>query len=143
MKRIKLFSSVTLGIVLLDQVTKYLVRAQIPLHNKIELTPFLTLTHIENTGITFGLFQGASIIWMVVALAIIGFILHQYKTLVTSKATAGAFGAILGGAIGNLIDRMLFGAVTDFISVGWWPAFNVADTAISASALFLIYLWWE
>jgi signal peptidase II len=96
-----------------------------------------------NTGAAFGLFQGYSLVLAIVA--IVGavllltyalFIHHRFSPLNNLLAWT-VLGLILGGIVGNLIDRLRFGGVTDFISVGWWPAFNIADSAIVVGAVLL------
>jgi signal peptidase II len=99
------------------------------------------LTH--NTGGAFGLFQGTSLILAVVGFVVIalmlGYVLWGYRRYPIGGNRLGlvALGFILGGIIGNLIDRLRFGGVTDFISVGWWPDFNLADSALVAGTIML------
>jgi len=130
-------------ILALDQLTKYLVCAWMPLHSRVELIHgFLDLTHIRNTGIAFGLLKslgaqfktGALLLISAVTLVLFIFICTQ---VARARALQNvAFALILGGACGNLIDRLRIGEVIDFIDAHWrwayhWPAFNVADAAIS------------
>ncbi len=139
----KKFWLAALSVFFVDQLTKYFIRASIPLGSSVPLLPFLGLTHISNTGVSFGFFQGVSGVWTLVALLIVGYIFYNYKELATTNAAAYALGAIIGGAFGNIVDRLLFGAVTDFIDFKIWPTFNVADTAITVSALVLAYQIWK
>ena len=138
----------SLGVVVLDQWTKWLVEAHLPHHASHSLIPgFLNLTHVRNTGVAFGLFashgmNGGS--WLLTllglaALAAVGvyfwFASPHDRLLLISLAL------VVGGAIGTLIDRMSSGAVTDFIDVyvgTWhWPSFNVADSAISVGIVLM------
>ena len=96
-----------------------------------------SITHIQNTGISFGMFQGYPNLMVYIMFAVIFFIFYSYKELAVSDKAIYALGAIIGGAFGNLLDRLLIGAVTDFIDFGRWPAFNIADTAICIGALLL------
>ncbi len=136
-------------IVILDQVTKYLVRTRIPLHENVTIFPyFLDFTHVHNTGAAFGFLNSADIPYKpflmtfiaVVALIAIGI----FAITTTSQQPLSRFGLafIFGGATGNLIDRVSIGYVIDFIDVYWntWHfwAFNVADSAITVGAGFLI-----
>ncbi len=129
------FSIVTivLSVVVLDQVTKYLIMAHLPLFDSREIFPFLHIVHVRNTGAAFGMFKslGSTFFIILSAVAII-FIVH-----LLAKRTYSSLGLslILGGATGNLIDRLLYGKVVDFIDVSvgsyHWPAFNVADSSLT------------
>jgi signal peptidase II len=129
-------------IVLVDQYTKHLVRTHIPLNQSWSalpwLAPYARVLHIENTGAAFGLFQNAGLFFTVVAI-----IVSVVIVLYASRLPAGqwwmriALGMQLGGALGNLIDRLTQGPVTDFISVGNFAIFNVADASISTGVALL------
>ena len=127
-----IFYSVVTTIIIVDQLTKVLVKAYIPVGDSwIDMWIF-SVVHGLNRGSAFGLFQGYTLPLIVLSIVGIVAILYffrrqQYNSL--SMRIALAF--IVGGAIGNLIDRLKDGVVVDFISVGWWPAFNVADSFIS------------
>ncbi|MGH7795902.1 MAG: signal peptidase II [Candidatus Binatia bacterium] len=140
------------AIVIIDQVTKAIVDRTMPLHDSIPVIDgFLNLTYIRNTGAAFGIFSGSHegfrLPFLIgVSVLASGFILVMLNRLrgdATGLATALAF--ILGGAIGNLIDRVVYGEVIDFLDVYWsryhWPAFNVADSFITIGvAITLFYL---
>ena len=139
-------------IVIVDQLTKAIVDRAMSLHDSIPLIDGLfSLTYIRNTGAAFGIFSGAHEVFRLpfligVSILAIGFIVVMLKRLRPGEsglATALAF--ILGGAIGNLIDRVIYGEVIDFLDVYWkqyhWPAFNVADSFITIGvAITLFYL---
>lgn len=146
----RLMLGVAAAVVLIDQVTKALCVASIPLHARRPIVDgYLALTHVRNRGMAFGLFNGLDAEWVrwalaglaVAAVAIIWMYARQERS---HTAVLIAFGAILGGAIGNLIDRVRLGYVVDFLLAHWgpyeWPAFNVADSAITMGgvALFLV-----
>jgi signal peptidase II len=129
------------GILLLDQWTKYVVVQKLTLYHRIEIIQgFFNLTHVRNTGGAFGIFGGergglGSVLFIIVSLIAIGcvfFLLVKIKE--NEEMLALPFSLILGGAIGNLIDRLQYGEVVDFLdfylSTYHWPAFNVADSAI-------------
>jgi signal peptidase II len=140
-------------IVVADQLTKAIVDRTMSLHDSIPLIDgFFNLTYIRNTGAAFGIFSGAQEVFRLpfligVSILAIGFIVVMLKRLRPGErglATALAF--ILGGAIGNLIDRVIYGEVIDFLDVYWsdyhWPAFNVADSFITIGVgimLFFLY----
>jgi signal peptidase II len=134
-------------IIVLDQFTKYLVRSAFGLHESIEVTPFFNLVFVMNRGAAFSFLSTADgwqrelFIAIAVAASIwIAWLLRKHSAQVLFCI---ALSLILGGAIGNVIDRVLYGAVIDFLdfhAYGYhWPAFNVADTAISCGAALLIF----
>lgn len=140
---------IALSIVLLDRVTKWSVSKNISLHDGIQVIPgFFRLTHVENRGAAFGLFADSPAQWKiamlvlfsVVALIVVLALLWRNSHAMTSTGIGLAL--ILGGAVGNLWDRLLTGRVVDFLLfyVGQyqWPAFNVADSAIVCGAGLLV-----
>jgi signal peptidase II len=138
---------IALMILALDQVSKWWILAIVMQPPRlIEVTSFFNLVLVWNRGISFGLFNNDSpwnsIILTAVALLISGG-LAVWLTRVRRTGTAIAIGLIIGGALGNVFDRVRFGAVCDFLDLhafGYhWPAFNVADAAISVGALILLY----
>ena len=136
-------------IVVLDQWTKGLVRANIPLSGRwlpesLEwLDPYARIVHWSNTGAAFGIFKEGSMIFTVLAFIVIGLILYYYPQVEKADWSLRlAMSMQLGGAIGNLIDRLTIGHVTDFISVGTFPVFNVADASISVGAAVLLFGVW-
>jgi signal peptidase II len=100
----------------------------------------------RNSGAAFGLFQDQSFVLTIVAfvgialLLVYAFIIRPRFSPLGSRLARLALGLVLGGTIGNLIDRLRFGGVTDFVSIGWWPVFNVADPAIVAGTILFAYL---
>jgi signal peptidase II len=133
---------VSLAVVVLDQWTKWLVEVHLPWHLAQPVVPgFLNLTHVRNTGVAFGLFAAdgvSSASWMLTALGLLALGAVGVYFWIASPRDRGlliALALVVGGAVGNLIDRVSSGAVTDFIDVYFgahhWPSFNVADSAIS------------
>ncbi len=133
---------VSLCVLVLDQWTKWLVEAHLPAHASHAVVPGLfNLTHVRNTGVAFGLFaasgEAAAPLVLaalgVAALVVVGF--YFWKTPASQRLLLAALALVLGGAVGNLLDRCVAGAVTDFLDFYWrthhWPAFNVADSAIT------------
>ena len=136
-------------IVALDQWTKSLVRANIPmggswLPESFEwLSPYARIVHWYNTGAAFGLFKEGSMVFTVLAFIVIGLILYYYPQVEKADWSLRlAMSMQLGGAIGNLADRLTIGHVTDFISVGKFPVFNVADASITVGAAVLFIGIW-
>jgi signal peptidase II len=139
------------SVLVLDQVTKGWVHKSLVLHQSIEILPnFAHLTYIRNTGAAFGFFAGAQSGWRMVffisiSLIAIGAILVLLKNLPPNrKGQIASLSLVLGGALGNLIDRIRLGEVIDFIDLHWthyhWPAFNIADSAITIGVLLLLIL---
>jgi len=138
---------VSVVVLLLDQCTKLLADALLVLHQQVVLVPGLALFKAYNPGAAFSFLSDASgwqrWFFVVLAFIIIGVLLVWLRRLsAEEKATSLALALILGGAAGNLIDRLVYGHVIDFIDVyygSWhWPAFNVADSAISVGAVLLL-----
>lgn len=139
---------VAVAIVIADQVTKWAIVEWIPLYDKVPLNSFINLTHQKNTGAAFSFLAqaGGWQRWFFVVLAagvsaVIAVWLWRIRNDGQTVLAAG-LAMVLGGAIGNLIDRIVLGHVTDFIQVwfgGWaFPSFNVADAGISVGAALLI-----
>jgi signal peptidase II len=127
-------------IVLLDQATKYLARTYINPLESIELLPVLNLVSVRNQGAAFGMFSSlGNNFFVAISVAAIFFMLW---VIVTAKEDYRVFSLLAGGAIGNLIDRLTLGYVVDFVDVtvsGYhWPAFNVADSALTIGITFML-----
>jgi signal peptidase II len=146
----KLVLSWLVPIIVLDQLTKIIVDRTMPLHHSIPIVDgFFSLTYVRNTGAAFGIFAGSHEVFRLpfligVSILAIGFILVMLKRLrddATGLVTALTF--ILGGAIGNLLDRVLHGEVIDFLDVYYsnyhWPAFNLADSFITVGVTITLF----
>lgn len=136
-------------IVWFDQWTKNLVRVNIPLGGtwlppSLEwLQPYARIVHWYNTGAAFGIFQQGGMVFTVLAFLVIGLILYYYPQVEKADWSLRiAMSMQLGGALGNLIDRLTIGHVTDFISVGTFPVFNLADASITVGAAVLFLGIW-
>ncbi|MBI3977889.1 MAG: signal peptidase II [Chloroflexi bacterium] len=125
----------------LDQLTKRWVMANlVPNQSLFEDAP-VRITYVTNTGAAFGLFQGSSYMFALIALAVVVLIVLYFQVLATNSAFFRiALGLQLGGAVGNLIDRVRYGHVVDFVDLRFWPVFNVADSAIVVGVILLGYL---
>ena len=143
-----LFYGVALSIVVFDQLSKYWVRTHlqpgVPWDAVAWLRPILSLTFVTNTGVVFGLFPGLGWLFAAVHVVAIGLILYFYYSLPAQTwVTRVTMGLLLGGACGNLIDRLWRGWVTDFVDLNFWPmqdwaVFNVADSAVVVSTCILM-----
>ena len=132
----------TLGAVFgLDQLTKYLVRANLRLGESWPAEGFARLTHGTNTGTIFGLFPGQTFLLIILSFGAIAFLFYFYRThALPNPYLRLAIGLLLGGAFGNLIDRLRMGMVTDFMDIGSWPIFNVADSSIVVGIALMVTL---
>jgi signal peptidase II len=138
-------------IVALDQWTKWLVRTNIPAGESwlpdslLWLSPYGRIVHWYNRGAAFGMFQEGSMVFTVLAFIVIAAIIYYYPQISrTDWPLRLALSLQLGGAAGNLIDRLTIGHVTDFISVGRFPVFNVADSSITVGCVVLLLgVWWQ
>lgn len=145
----KYFFFIAIIVLLLDRIAKWAIASNIALHDSVVVIPgFFRLTHVQNTGAAFGLFADSSAQWKVGALvsfsvlALIVVSALLWKNSHSLSTTTIGLSLILGGAMGNLWDRMVSGHVVDFLDfyVGsyHWPAFNVADSAIVIGAILLV-----
>ena len=148
--RLKAFG-IAAGVVLLDRLTKWIVEANVSFRDTLQVIPgFFDIVHAENRGVAFSILDDSTSAWRTVFLVVFslvavvlvgGFILRRAARM--DRCSLAGFALILGGAAGNLFDRIVAGRVTDFLDFyigGYhWPAFNVADSAIViGSALLLV-----
>ena len=134
-------AGVAAAVVAVDQATKALARSGLERGDTDPILPGLSLVNVRNTGVAFGFLSdgGGALIAGVTAVALaallVFFFLHRKRPYAWLPV-----GLLLGGAVGNLIDRVAEGAVTDFLKIPKWPAFNVADIAITIGVLALLYV---
>jgi signal peptidase II len=125
-------------VILLDQITKFLALRFLQLNTPVPLiNNFLNLTLVHNRGAAFGFFQHQLLLFVLISFFAIGLILFNLKNKANSVILKLSLCLILGGAIGNLIDRLRFGFVVDFLDFRIWPVFNIADSVITIAALVL------
>ena len=146
--RLRLAALVALAVVAVDQVTKAIVARSMGLHETIPLLPVFSLTYVRNTGAAFGVLGAApaSIRLPLFLLVTVGaawaLVSMLRRAQAGQRALVAALGAILGGAAGNLVCRVRYGEVIDFLDAHWgdlhWPAFNVADSAITVGVLIVL-----
>jgi len=138
-----------IGIIVIDQITKFAVRSTIPLYAKRSIIPnLLDFTHVQNTGAAFGVLNAADfpfksfVMIVVAALALVAISLYARQLGHEERLSRYGLAFILGGALGNLIDRAISGHVVDFVDVYWGEAhfwaFNVADAAITVGAILVL-----
>ena len=131
---------VAVAVIVADQVAKSIVRANIKPGETVDVLPGLDLVHTKNTGVAFSLFSSGGPLVVIVAIAALAalvafFVTHLHRRLVWLPT-----GLLIGGAAGNLIDRIRLGSVTDFIKIPHWPAFNVADIAVTVGVVALLWV---
>jgi signal peptidase II len=136
-------------VIALDQWTKWLVRENIEFGGQwlpdwlSWLAPYARIVHWYNSGAAFGMFQNGNLIFTTLAFIVIGAIIYYYPRVEAEDWTLKlAMGLQLAGAGGNLIDRLMMGKVTDFISIGAFPVFNIADASISVGVVVLLLGVW-
>lgn len=131
---------VLVPVVLLDQLTKYLADKMIDPVVPVRVLPFLELVNVRNRGAAFGMFDSLGN-WFFIPVSIVAIALVLYL-IIRGRESLTSLSLILGGAVGNLVDRVALGSVRDFLyfSVGWfhWPAFNVADSALTVGLCLLL-----
>jgi signal peptidase II len=128
------------AVLVADQLTKHLAREGLRPGEEDPILPALKLVHVRNEGVAFGIDPGgATLVVVLIALALLALVLyfarHTAKPLMWLPV-----GLLLGGALGNIVDRIRDGAVTDFLKIPAWPAFNIADIAITVGVLSLVYV---
>ena len=128
------------AVFIFDQISKEFIRLWMPLGDSWPSTGFLRIVHGTNTGSAFGLFAGFTNLLILASIFGIAAVLYYfYRQGNNAIALRISLGLIVGGALGKLFDRVVSGKVVDFISVGWWPSFNIADSAISVGMFLLIF----
>jgi len=137
------------AVIALDQWTKWLVRENIEFGSQwlpdwlMWLSPYARIVHWYNSGAAFGMFQNGNLIFTTLAILVVIAIIYYYPQVEAEDGTLKvAMGLQLAGASGNLIDRLMMGKVTDFISVGTFPVFNVADSSITIGVVVLLIGVW-
>jgi signal peptidase II len=135
------------SLILLDQLSKHLVRTQLAFTEQWApwdwMLPYARIVHWNNTGAAFGILQGMSIVFTILAFIVSFSILYYYPRVPRENwLMRVALSMMLAGAVGNLIDRLRFGTVTDFISVGNFAVWNVADASITVGVILLALDLW-
>jgi signal peptidase II len=102
-----------------------------------------SLTYIHNRGAVFGIMQGQSVFFMVMAIVIVLVIVAYNFRYAPQPVVQYLLGLVAGGSLGNIVDRWFYGSVIDFFSVGWWPVFNIADSAIVCGGILLVIYFWR
>jgi signal peptidase II len=133
-------AAVLVAVVIVDQVTKALVRGGIDVGQEDSILPAISLVHVRNTGVAFGAFSGGGLVVVALVSVALAALLFYFVTHLDKRLIWLPTGLLLGGSVGNIIDRVRDGAVTDFVKLPAWPAFNVADMAITFGVLVLLWV---
>jgi signal peptidase II len=135
--RAGLVAAIVLG---LDQLTKHTIAAGIAVGDEKKFLPGVTLVHVRNSGVAFSIFSGGGTLVLVFTLVALAVLVGYFARRPEKPMLWLPTGMLVGGAIGNLIDRIASGAVTDWIKLPHWPAFNVADISITFGVLALLWV---
>jgi signal peptidase II len=123
--------AVAVAAVVADQVTKRAIEHRLALEETHRVLPFLTITHVRNSGIAFGIFPGRlGVVSLLTAIAVVWMLVHFARSGSRHVLFPVALGLLVGGSVSNLADRVRDGHVTDFIHISHWPTFNLADSFI-------------
>ena len=133
-------AALAVAVVAADQITKSLVRHNVQVGSSDGVFPGVELVHVHNRGVAFGLFVNGGVLLVIVGVAAVSALLIFFATHSRRPLVWLPTGLLLGGAAGNLIDRLNQGYVTDFIHLPLWPSFNLADFCITAGVLSLLYV---
>jgi signal peptidase II len=134
-------AAIVLALVLgADQLSKHLVRSDIAIGQVNKFLPAVNLVDVRNTGVAFSLFSGGGALVLVFTFVALAALVAYFALRPGRPGLWLPTGLLVGGAIGNLIDRLVHGAVTDFIKLPFWPAFNIADMSITFGVLVLLYV---
>jgi len=137
--------SIAIIVVLVDQITKFLIKINFELNQTLPIIKSIFhLTYIQNTGAGFGILKSQTLILIFISLIVIGVILYYINSIKEKeKLLQILVGFVLGGTIGNLIDRISYGFVIDFLDFQIWPIFNFADSFVTIGVIWLIVYLWE
>lgn len=135
--------AVLLCVLALDQFTKWMVVRELgrtSLEHRLNVwNPYVALEYVENTGAAFGLLRGQGTYLLVLVVLVVGGLIAFLRWAEPTPALATSIGLLIGGALGNALDRVRLGYVVDFVSVGRWPTFNLADSAITCGVLLFVW----
>ena len=144
-KKLFIIFSPAFIVLFLDQLTKLIITNSLELNQSIPIIKnIFHLTYITNTGSVFGILKGWQLPLIFFSIAVIGFIFYYIDEIKEKERSLQFFiGFILGAAIGNSIDRIIYGHVIDFLDFRIWPVFNIADSFITISVIFLMIYFWK
>ncbi len=139
-----IFFVIAILVIVADQLSKVWIRSNLAPNESLCEIGFFSIVNIRNTGAAFGLFRGFTFVLTIISfvgaifILVYNFYFYRRYPLLNNRLSRIALGLILGGTVGNLIDRLRFGYVTDFIDFQYWPAFNVADSSVTIGVIIFI-----
>ena len=132
-------AAVAIAAVAADQLTKHIVSSKLPLHDQVKVLGPLSIHHVQDSGIAFGLFSSATAVVIVLTGLAVGWMLVFFaRSGARHPVLPVALGLVIGGSVSNLVDRVRLGHVTDFLDLKRWPAFNLADSFIVVGVAILL-----
>lgn len=136
---------ITLAVIAVDRITKFYIEEFLEIGESISVIDgLLSITRINNVGAAFGMLQGFNFLFIIAAIAVMGLFVYFYSDIVKKNYLMISSSLILGGTVGNMMDRLYFGYVIDYIDFSFWPAFNISDMALTVGVvMLLVYLWKE
>jgi len=134
-----------IGVIIVERIVKFYVTENLRLGESVPvLGEVVRITRSQNLGGGFGVLQGQNWIFIAAAVVVLGMIIYYYNSIIYDMVLVFASALMLGGTVGNLMDRIFFGHVIDYIDFAFWPTFNLSDVALSAGVVLLIvhmYRW--
>jgi signal peptidase II len=131
--------AVAVAAIAADQLTKHIVASELALDDEVKLVGPLSIHHVQNSGIAFGLFSSATaVVTVVTGIAVVWMLVFFARSGSRHPVLPAALGLLIGGSVSNLVDRVRLHHVTDFIDLRWWPAFNLADSFIVVGVAILL-----
>ncbi len=140
-----IFLVVSASVIIADQLSKFWIKSNLAIGESTFEIGFFRLTHVQNTGSSFGLFQNQNLILSIFGILgaclilFLVFIMHNRFHILGTFLGKFSLGLIFAGAVGNLINRLSFGHVVDFLDFNYWPAFNIADSSVVVGSILLAY----
>jgi signal peptidase II len=132
-------ATVAIAAIVADQVTKHVVTKTLALDESVHVVGPLSIHHVQNSGIAFGLFSSATaVVTVVTGIAVVWMLVFFARSGSRHPVLPAALGLLIGGSMSNLVDRVRLHHVTDFIDLKWWPAFNLADSFIVVGVAILL-----
>lgn len=139
-----IFFLIITAIIVADQLIKFLIRTKIQLgESRVLIDGFLNMTRTHNTGAGFGILKGHGWLFIIVAVIVLCVLMYYNKQIRSKRVLSIACGLITGGTIGNVIDRLVFSHVIDYIDFSFWPTFNLADASLTVGTLMVVvWIYW-
>jgi signal peptidase II len=130
---------IAISIIITERIIKFYIVRYLRMGESIPfIGEFLMITRSENLGAGFGILQGYNLVFIIAAAIVIFLIVYFYDKIIYDRTLVFAFAFILGGTVGNMMDRIFFGHVIDYIDFSFWPTFNMSDAALTVGAVLLI-----